>query len=139
MSDFLKGLGTGAASAGIMGAIGAVLVGGVTALFGGPVAVAAAVGVGLFGLLGSALGAVACGTSPGAGDWRANWIAGLSLTAAMSFGAHAALAPSPESPPKKTPPAVSMKFNAQSPRNAAEAIALSRAPLYVPRPASGPV
>lgn len=87
MGDFAKGLMTGATSAGIVGLIGAVVIGGITALCAGPVGVAAAVGAGLFGLFGACLGAVATGTSPSAGDWRANWVAGLPVTGPLLLSA----------------------------------------------------
>ncbi|MEZ0226333.1 MAG: hypothetical protein ACAH83_17385 [Alphaproteobacteria bacterium] len=125
MADFIKGMFTGAMGAGICGVMGAAVVGGVTALFAGPVGLAAAVGAGLFGLFGAAMGAVACGTSPGAGDWRGNWVAGLPLTAALAYGAYAACAPAaPQNEPPKNPPAVSVIFNDRATGSEAPAVAV---------------
>ena len=112
MSEFLKGMETGATSAGILGIMGGAVVAGITALVGGPVAIAAAIGVGFFGLFGAALGAVATGTSPSAGDYRGNWAAGLPVVAALAYGAYALFSPAaPHNPPPRDPPAVTDSFN----------------------------
>lgn len=113
MGEFIKGMYTGVTSAGIVGIIGGAIVAGVTALFGGPVAGAAAIGAGIFGLFGAALGAVATGTSPSAGDYRGNWAAGLPVAAALAYGAYTLLAPAaPQNEPPKEPPAITAHFNA---------------------------
>lgn len=115
-NEFLTGMYTGLTGAGIVGVIGVVLVGAVTALVGGPLGIATAIGGGLFGLFGAALGAVATGTSPSAGDWRGNWTAGIPVAAAIAYGAFSIFSPSaPQTEPPKMPPAVTTSFNSVAP------------------------
>jgi hypothetical protein len=119
--DFFRSLYYSPACVGIMGIIGGLIVGGMTALFSGPVAVAAAVGAGLFGVFGAALAALDTGTS-GQGHCGVTWAVGLPAAALLAFGVYSALANSPHQtmPPKQTTALsqtidLSRTFNAVSP------------------------
>ena len=114
--SFAYGLRDGAATAGILGCFGAVVAGGVTALFAGPVALAAAIGAAVFGVFGAAGSALGAATS-GTGNWKASWVGGLPATALLAFGTYTAadsLITQRTSP--MPPAALSVSFNPKSTR-----------------------
>jgi hypothetical protein len=110
-NQFHYGLGDGFGASALLGCIGAGVCAGITALFGGPVVIVAAVGAGLFGLLGAAGSALGAATS-GTGDYRASWAAGIPTTALLVAGilALGSDAPAPK-PPVKDPTTVTQQFN----------------------------
>lgn len=78
-------------AAGMLGVFGAVVFGGVTALFSGPVALMATIGVGIFGTFGAMGAAVGAATSVPGGNAQAGIMTGLATTALLALGVHAAL------------------------------------------------
>jgi hypothetical protein len=135
---FRDGLEVGALYAGFGMLLGVVAAVGAAATLSLPFATAATVGMGVLGLAGTAFGAALSICAPHGADWRGSVVAGLAFTAAMTCGTYAALSPPPPAPPASNSPPVSMQFNGASPRTAAEAIALSRAPLFTLRSPAGP-
>lgn len=100
----------GIALAGVFGGAGALVVGGITALFSGPVALAAGIGAGVFGLLlGAGGAAVSAGTSH-RGDYRGAWLGGIPATAALAIGIPVMFS-SPIETPQKTPAPLTQPFN----------------------------
>lgn len=110
MRDILYSTWRGALTAGIFGVAGAVIAGGVTALFSGPVALAAGIAGGLFGLFGAA-GAALDAATAGRGDYRGAWLGGVPVAAALAFGIPAVSGPS-SAPPPQEPAAITETFNA---------------------------
>lgn len=113
--DFHYSLGSGFSTAALFGGVMAAVVGGVVALFGGPVVGAAAVTAGIFGLLGGGISALDAATS-GRGDYRASWISAIPTTALMVAGilAYGSNGPSNDTKPLPSPTALTQKFNTAS-------------------------
>lgn len=116
---FLSDLGGTALCSGVFGVVGALIVAGVTAIFSGPVVLAASIAAGVGGFIATCAGAVSSGTSSDIdADWRASWLGGLPTTALLVAAIYNGFSPAPVQPPQPPLPAVTQSFQAVSGKGA---------------------
>lgn len=116
---FLSDVAATAVCSGVFGVVGALVVAGVTAIFSGPVVLAASIAAGVSGFLATCGAAVDSGTTsdPDA-DWRASWLGGVPTTALLVAAIFNGFSPAPTQQPQPPLPAVTQSFQAVSGKGA---------------------